>query len=123
MAMKYVLGTNIIIHSLEKNLEADLPHDGLWHVSIITELELLSYPDLSAKEEKAAAGFLSSVQRIGLTPEICSHTLRVRRKNRLKPPDAIIAATALAENAVLLTNDHKLHGAESLECRELAVRQ
>ena len=38
----------------------------------------------------------------------------------LKLPDAIIAASAITENTVLLTND-RLHGVEGLECLELAV--
>ena len=40
----------------------------------------------------------------------------------LKLPDAIIAASAITENTVLLTNDRQLHGVEGLICRELAVR-
>ena len=45
---------------------------------------------------------------------------KVRFVPGLKLPDAIIAASAITENAVLLTND-RLHGVEGLECRELAV--
>ncbi|MDO9142659.1 MAG: hypothetical protein Q7U38_20245 [Methylobacter sp.] len=40
----------------------------------------------------------------------------------LKLPDAIVCATALLEQAVLLTNDKKLHEINGLQCRALELR-
>lgn len=45
------------------------------------------------------------LDRVHLTDVERDETIRLRRKNRIKLPDAIIAASALIHGAVLLTND------------------
>ena len=45
------------------------------------------------------------LDRVHLTDAVRDETIRLRRKNRLKLPDAIIAASALTHDAILVTND------------------
>jgi predicted nucleic acid-binding protein len=78
-------------------------------VSVITELELLSYPSLTVHERFQIDRFLRDVSIVELTQNIKEGVIKLRREHRLKLPDAIIAATALWENADLLTNDERLH--------------
>nr|MBA3544449.1 PIN domain-containing protein [Chthoniobacterales bacterium] len=40
-----------------------------------------------------------------LTPEVAEETVVLRRKHRLKLPDAIIWATAVSENCLLVTRN------------------
>jgi len=51
MALSVVLDTNVVLYYLGNRLAGDLP-SGPICVSVVTEIELLSYPDLSRDEEK-----------------------------------------------------------------------
>lgn len=104
LSRRYLLDTNAVIYLLNGRLVYPLP-DGQYSVSIITEIELLSFPGLSAGEEQKIRDFLLLLDRVRLTDAVRDETIRLRRKNRLKLPDAIIAASALVHHAILLTND------------------
>ena len=59
----------------------------------------------------------------GIEQDVKEEAIRLRRKSRLKLPDAIIAATAICHHAVLVTNDKELQNVPDLRSRRLAVRQ
>jgi predicted nucleic acid-binding protein len=48
--------------------------------------------------------------------------VRLRREHRLRLPDAIIAASALACDATLLTNDQRLLALPGVRCQALELR-
>jgi predicted nucleic acid-binding protein len=95
--VKFVLDTNAALYFLGGRLEHPLP-EGNYVVSVITELELLAYPDISPEEEVEIRSFLNDVQIEGLTDSIKSSAIDLRRRFRLRLPDAIIAATALSKD-------------------------
>ena len=105
----YLLDTNIILYLLagDRTL-ADLLFRSTLCVSEITEIELLSYPDIPQKEKKTIEQFLSMASIIELNEPIKAHTISLRRKYRLKLPDAMIAATAQHMNLPLLSADKRL---------------
>jgi predicted nucleic acid-binding protein len=103
----FVLDTNIALYHLGGQLQNNLP-TGKYFVSVITEMELLSYPSLTPSEEQKIRQFLAQLQILNLTETIKQTAIDLRKQNRLKLPDAIIVATALDLNATLLTNDLKL---------------
>jgi len=105
--VKFLLDTNVVIYLLGGRLRHALPQ-GDFGVSVITEIELLSYPALAPDDEAAARGFLDAVARHPLTDSIRDRTIALRRQYRLKLPDALIAATALDTGATLLSNDQQL---------------
>jgi predicted nucleic acid-binding protein len=74
-------------------------------ISFITELEVLAYPTLSAEEDAALKGFLSFCNIIDINPEVKKIIVDLRKKYRLKLPDAMIAATAIYSNLPLITAD------------------
>lgn len=76
-------------------------------ISIITEIELLSWPKISTAEIGSISEFLSNFESIGLTEEIKIVTIQLRKSKGLKIPDAVIAATALTQAVPLLTNNLK----------------
>lgn len=121
MAMTGVLDTNIVLYLLAGRLATPLPAK-TYGVSIITEMELLSHPDLSESDERAIHAFLAAITLMEPVPAVRATAVRLRRQHRLKLPDAIIAATALEAGAELLTNDAKLAATPGLRCRSLAVR-
>lgn len=116
-----VLDTNIALYHLGGRLMAPLP-SGLYHVSIITEMELLSYPNLSQSEEQQIQSFLSQLLIVDIDTPIKNMAIALRKQHRLKLPDAIVSATAQSLNAVLLTNDTKLSGITTLQTQSLPIR-
>jgi predicted nucleic acid-binding protein len=102
-----LLDTNIALYYLGGRLAAPLPH-GQYHVSIITEIELLSYFSLSLTEEQQIRNFLAQIVIVGIDDAIKDIAIMLRKRHRLKLPDAVIVATTQSLGAVLLTNDLKL---------------
>jgi predicted nucleic acid-binding protein len=115
-----VLDTNIALYYLGGRLTGPLPK-GVYHVSIITEMELLSYPQLSPAEEQQILNFLSELLIIGIDESIKNSAIALRKQHRLKLPDAIVAATALSLNALLLTNDLKLSGIPTMQTQSFPI--
>lgn len=74
-------------------------------VSVVTQLELLSKPGMSASEVAAAELFLETCEIFELVLPIKAAVIALRRQYRLKLPDAIIAATAQWLGVPLLTAD------------------
>ena len=109
-----VLDTNVAIAGL-KNGKPFLPPDQDFALSIISEIELLSFPAAAEDELLSIRRFLESVHVIGLTDPIKQMTIKVRRQHRLKLPDAIIAATALVMDATLFTLDQDFSRVASLK--------
>ena len=105
--MKCLLDTNTILYFLGGRLADPLKLSD-YCVSVISEMELLSYPSLTDDVEAQIRTFLSEVTLVGLTQEVKDAAIDLRRQHGLKLPDAIIAATAMALNAELLTNDTQL---------------
>lgn len=110
--LSVLLDTNIII-GLLKGSDAVIPL--LSHIplhtcgfSAITRMELLSYPDLTADEKHGINQLLARMTHLEISPLIEDLTIQFRRQHRIKLPDAIIAATAIAHGLELLTLDKKL---------------
>ncbi len=119
--MNFVLDTNAVIYLQKGSLAEPLPV-GRYYLSVITEIELLSFPGLSRDQEQALHAFLDDVTVVTVGDEIKNRAIRLRRRYRLKVPDAIIVATALSLPAELVSNDMKLATIEGLTCRSLALR-
>ena len=84
-------------------------------ISIITEIELLSYSSIEADEINAIQNFVSDVTVVELKNLLKIETIALRKKYNLKVPDAIVAATALKLDCPLLTNDKKLLSISEIE--------
>ena len=97
---RYLLDTNAIIYLISGRLALPLP-EGQYSVSIITEIELLSFSGLSAEEEQKIRELLFLLDRVQLTEAVRDETIKLRRKNRLKLPDAIIAASAMIHRGLV----------------------
>ncbi|MBR8840044.1 MAG: type II toxin-antitoxin system VapC family toxin [Stigonema ocellatum SAG 48.90 = DSM 106950] len=109
--MKYLYDTNIFIYYL-----ADEPtvnslftedflnlHDVL--VSPIVRIELLSFSGLSENEEQSIEDLLWQFSSVPLSREIQDQTIQLKRRYKIKLPDAIIAATALNQDTFLVTRN------------------
>jgi predicted nucleic acid-binding protein len=110
--LEYLLDTNFIIGLLKGDEAASAIARGIsleaCGYSAITRMELLSYPELSKDEVQIINRLLERMTYFAISPEIEDLTIAFRQQHKVKLPDAIIAATAKAQNVVLLTFDKKL---------------
>lgn len=118
---RFVLDTNVILYFLGGCLADPFPA-GAYAISVISELELLAYPGLVSSEEQRIRDFLADVPITDLTPSVKQHAVNLRKRFGLKLPDAIVAATALALDAVLLTNDQRLLALSDVPTQALRVK-
>ena len=107
---RFLLDTNAVIGLLSGNAALlQLLKGAKWiGISVIVELEFLSFPQLSDSDAKLFAQFKSRVETISLdstNEDLLQNIVRIRQKSKIKLPDAIIAATAMNENAALVSND------------------
>ncbi len=93
---KKVLDTNIVLYLLAgDNTIADFLQDVEAYISVITELELIGYPDINSKEIRSIKSFLEDCTIIGISEPIKEIYTDLRKKYRLKMGDAVAAATAI----------------------------
>jgi predicted nucleic acid-binding protein len=116
---KFVFDTNAVLVSLKgrqipSSLNVRLGR-GRWFASVITRIELFAFSGLAAQDAVASAEeteirqFLRKCRVIPLNKKVERETILLRRaKPKLRLPDAIIAATAVALNATLITNDETI---------------
>lgn len=119
----YLLDTNVFINAIKHGVR--LP-SAYYAYSVITELELLSFPGLPSDEEKAIRSILSNMQRVELVDDIKSEAIRVRRSTRMKLPDSIISASALVTSIILVTDDIKMgdqHSGDVISLFDLVKRR
>jgi predicted nucleic acid-binding protein len=51
--------------------------------------------------------FINDSIVLNITPKVIEYCVNLRKMKKIKTPDAIIAATALAHNCILITNNEK----------------
>ena len=82
----------------------------LQYISVITRMELMAKSDMLPEEEKAILHFIRDVTVSPLDEVVERKAIEIRRTTKIKLPDCIIAATAIALEAVIITSDpHLLH--------------
>ena len=117
--IKYLADTNAVIYLLTGNpCMKPFLHERL-AVSVITFMELLSFPGLTAEEEKTIRTFLSLCEILQIDEQIREETIRIRKKNKVKLPDSIIAASAMTRELTLITADTGFAKIENLQMEEL----
>ena len=107
---QYLIDSNIVIDYLSNRLPADGMYfmhsiiDAVPNVSVVTKIEVLSF---NAPEEhyKTLSSFINDATILSLTNPVLEASIEIRKKHRTKLPDAIIAATAIANELMLLTRN------------------
>ena len=75
-------------------------------LSVISKIEVLGF-QTTLESEQILKNFINDSLIIGLFEEIVENTIELRKKFRIKTPDAIIAATALHLDYTLITRNEK----------------
>ena len=106
----FVLYTNAVIALLSGHagLRTLLAQANWLGIFIITELEFLSFPNLTANDESLFQQFKNRVAVLDLSATDSTLVLdivSIRRTYKVKLPDAIIAASTIQNGATLISND------------------
>jgi len=112
---RFILDTNILIYLMNNRLAEPLPPVHVYCCSFVTELELLSYKELTEKDEALIRKMLTEMEVYDLNSEIKRATILLRRKYSMKLPDAIIAATSIITEATLMTNDKRFQNISEIQ--------
>ncbi len=109
---QYLIDTNVVSDYFSELLpEAgmtliDETIDATPNLSMITQIELLSWKTDNVVEQQVK-NFIQDSIIWEVTPDVVTECVRIRRSKKIKTPDAIIAATALANNFTVITNNEK----------------
>ncbi len=103
---KLLIDTNVFIRLFEGDDEvAALLHDNHLFVSVITEMELLGFFEISESDKQFYKAVLNDCSLVELTQSVKERTIALKQQYKVRLPDAIIAATADYLNIPLLTFD------------------
>ncbi len=113
MGPEILIDTNIAIAYIGNRLSArsmnriDKILDGTYHISVINKIELLGYPNLKNNEEEIFKLFINNSILYPIDDTIVDQTIEIRKKYKIKLPDAFIAATCLVHGLAILTINAK----------------
>lgn len=112
--IKFLLDTNFVLAILNEEesviqiMANRAINDSDCAYSSITRMELLSFPKITPQDITLIESFLRRLHYASFSGEIEDGTILIRRRYKLKLPDAIIAATAQCLKLELLTLDQQL---------------
>ena len=113
MEERYLIDTSGVI----KYLNETFPLKGLLFMdeivdkesilSFISEIELQVWNPTDPTDIKIYETFVSQSAIIGINSDIIRETIRIRKLYKIKLPDALIVATALVNNLILVADNDK----------------
>jgi predicted nucleic acid-binding protein len=122
--MGYVIDSNAVIDYLSGQLPRNAMSfmNGVINetpiISIMTQIEVLGFNN-PPEIETFLNEFIDSSLIIPLNDDVVKTTIAIRKKNKIKTPDAIIAATAIVLDYPLITRNtsdfKKLDGLEIID--------
>jgi len=89
--------------------------DQVPNISVITEIEALSWVSPVKKKEVIIQSFINDANILTLSQDIVLECIKIRRSKKIKTPDAIIAATAIVYNLTLLSTDSDFNNVNRLK--------
>ncbi|MBT9548935.1 MAG: PIN domain-containing protein [Candidatus Sericytochromatia bacterium] len=107
--IKALFDSNALIYASQGKLDLStyLHHYSHWGISLITYMEVLGYPFQNSDEEKLIREILQSFEILPITQTIADQVIQLRKRIKIKLPDAIIWATAYTEQHDLITYNAK----------------
>jgi tRNA(fMet)-specific endonuclease VapC len=126
MGERYLIDTCAVIKYLDEIFPLaaltfmDTIVDADCKVSFITKIELLVWNPPNPNDIKIRKAFITGAEIHFINDEIIEQATEIRKKTNIKLPDAIIAATSIVHNFILLSdNDIDFKKVESLGLKYL----
>ena len=110
MEFGYLIDTNAVIDYLGNKLPsqgASFLDNLIPSVSVITRIEILGWFQITSFQLTSLSAFIDNATVYPLDEKIIVKTIELRQQFRIKTPDAIIAATAIVNNRILVTHNAK----------------
>jgi predicted nucleic acid-binding protein len=108
MGQGYLMDSNAVIDFLNKSLPENgrrFLSDVMPVISIISFIEIFSGRNVSEDERNRLTLFSTASEIIYIDKIIALKAVEIRLKNKIKLPDAVIAATALVKGLTLITRN------------------
>jgi predicted nucleic acid-binding protein len=109
---QYLIDTNVVSDYLQASMSPnglkfmDNIIDAVPKLSVISQIELLCWKT-DAVMEQNIKDFIADSVIFNVTNDVITFCVDIRRNYRMKTPDAIIAATAMANGYTLVTGNEK----------------
>ena len=113
MEQMYLIDTCAVIKYLagafpQEGLDAmDAVIDDYCKISVITKIELLAWNPENPEDMETRKQFLENIEVVQLDDDIVNCAIDIRKQTKIKLPDSLIAATALASSYVLISDNDK----------------
>lgn len=124
MGMNMLVDSNVIIDYVSNRIpeksakQLDIYFNSNFSVSIISKIEVLGFNTQEFELEQLES-FIQLSSIVYIDEAVAGKTIEIRRLKRIKLPDAIIAATALVQNCILLSHNttdfNKIEGLQVLD--------
>jgi predicted nucleic acid-binding protein len=107
---QYLIDTNAVIDYLGNKLTAsgmdfmNTVVDAVPNVSVVTKIEVLGF-NTSQQHYTTLCDFIDDATVWDLNDNVVEASIEIRKKHKTKLPDAIIAATALVYDLVLISRN------------------
>lgn len=119
--VKLLVDTNVIIRHLSGDEKSENALQGsAVYISSVTYAELLS-GKLEKQEEEILNEYLNNVHIIHTNDFICETAVLLRKKHKIKLPDALIAATGIFLHLPIVTLDADFDSINDLQIIKLVV--
>ncbi len=108
----YLIDTNVVSDYLSASFATagmdlmDAVINAVPVISILTQIELLCWSTDETTTQNVQ-NFIADSLVLGISPKVIAQCVIIRKGKKIKTPDAIIAATALAHEYTLITNNEK----------------
>ena len=109
---RYLIDTNVVSDYFSASLPAlglqfmDSVIDDTPNLSVISQIELFCWKTDIVKEQKIK-DFIADSTIFNISDSVIANCVNIRKNRKIKTPDSIIAATALAHGCTLITNNEK----------------
>jgi predicted nucleic acid-binding protein len=112
MGRTYLIDSNSIIDFISNKLPlkgmnfVENVVNTIPNLSIISKMEVLGYP-MNSSDEQIFVEFFNDSIIIQLSEDIVEKTIEIRKTHKINLPDAIIAATAITNNYIIISRNSK----------------
>ncbi|MBS1760086.1 MAG: type II toxin-antitoxin system VapC family toxin [Bacteroidetes bacterium] len=109
---QYLMDTNVVSDYFSASFSAagtafmDTAINAIPNISVITQIELLCW-NTDEVTTQNVQNFIADSVVLDISPSVITKCVALRKEKKIKTPDAIIAATALAYGFTLITNNEK----------------